>query len=91
MKKELEMSDEDSYIIEESSSEYESESDSMNGTKDLDSDTELDINNSSYNVVIQSVDQAPDLSDVDNIPWSKVMEEKNGHFEVIQQLVAPNI
>ena len=82
MEKELEMSDEDSYIIEESSSEYESESDSMNGTKDLDSDTELDINNSSYNVAIQPVDQAPDLSDADIIPWSKVMEEENGHFEV---------
>ena len=76
------MSDEDSYIIEESSSEYESESDSMNGTKDLDSDTELDINNSSYNVAIQPVDQAPDLSDADIIPWSKVMEEEDWHFEV---------
>ena len=47
MENELEMSNEDSYIIEESSSEYESESDSMNGTEDSDSDTEFDINNSS--------------------------------------------
>ena len=43
MENELEMSNEDSYIIEESSSEYESESDSMNGTEDSDSDTEFDI------------------------------------------------
>ena len=82
MENELEMSNEDSYIIEESSSEYESESDSMNGTEDSDSDTEFDVNNSSYNVAIQPVDQAPDLSDVDIIPWSKAMEEENGHFEV---------
>ena len=82
MKNELEMSNEDSYIIEESRSEYESEWDSMNGTEDSDSDTEFDVNNSSYNVAIQPVDQAPDLSDVDIIPWSKVMEEENGHFEV---------
>ena len=71
MDKELGMSDEDSYIIEESGSEYESESGSMNGTEDSDSDTEFDINNSSYN-----------LPDVDIIPWSKVIEEENGHFEV---------
>ena len=82
MENELEMSDEDSFIIEESSREYESESDSMNGTEDTDSDTEFDVNNSSYNVAIQPVDQAPDLSDVDIIPWSKVMERENGHFEV---------
>ena len=54
----------------------------MNGTEDSDSDTEFDVNNSSYNVAIQPVDQAPDLSDVDIIPWSKVLEEENGHFEV---------
>ena len=82
MEIELEMSDEDIYIIEESSSEYESGSDSMNGTEDSDRDTEFDVNNSSYNVIIEPVDQAPDLSDVDISPWSKVMEEKNGHFEV---------
>ena len=82
MKNELEMSNEDSYIIEESRSEYESEWDSMNGTEDSDSDTEFDVNNSSYNVAIQPVNQAPDLSVVDIIPWSKVMEEENGHFEV---------
>ena len=82
MDKELGMSDEDSYIIEESGSEYESESGSMNGTEDSDSDTEFDINNSSYNLAIQPVDQAPDLPDVDIIPWSKVIEEENGHFEV---------
>ena len=81
MEIELEMSDEDIYII-ESSSEYESGSDSMNGTEDSDRDTEFDVNNSSYNVIIEPVDQAPDLSDVDISPWSKVMEEKNGHFEV---------
>ena len=71
------MSDEDSYIIEESSSEYESESGSMNGMEDSDSDIESDVNNSSYSVAIQPINQAPDLSDVD-IPWSKVMEEENG-------------
>ena len=71
------MSDEDSYIIEESSSEYESESGSMNGMEDSDSDNESDVNNSSYSVAIQPINQAPDLSDVD-IPWSKVMEEENG-------------
>ena len=82
MENELEMSDEDSFIIDESSREYESESESMNGTEDTDSGTEFDVNNSSYNVAIQPVDQAPDLSDVDIIPWSKVMERENGHFEV---------
>ena len=46
------MSDEDSYVIEQSSSEYESESDSMNGTEDSDCDTEFDVNNSSYNVTL---------------------------------------
>ena len=71
------MSDEDSYIIEESSSEYESESGSVNGMEDSDSDNESDVNNSSYSVAIQPINQAPDLSDVD-IPWSKVMEEENG-------------
>ena len=55
------MSNEDSYIREESRSEYESESDSMNGTEDSDSGTEFDVNNSSYNVPIKSVNQAPDL------------------------------
>ena len=79
MENELEMSNEDSYIIEESSSEYESESDSMNGTEDSDSDTEFDVNNSSYNIAIQPVDQPPDLSDVD----MKLI--------LIQQLVALNI
>ena len=82
MENELEMGDGDSYIIEKSSSEYESGSDSMNGTEDSDSDTEFDVNNSSYNIAIQLVDQPPDLSDVDIIPWSKVMKEENGHFEV---------
>ena len=82
MENKLEMRNEDSYITEESNSEYESESDSMNGTEDSYSDTEIDVNNSSYNVAIQPVNQAPDLSDVDIIPWSKVMEEENGHFEV---------
>ena len=82
MENELEMGDGDSYIIEKSSSEYESGSDSMNGTGDSDSDTEFDVNNSSYNIAIQLVDQPPDLSDVDIIPWSKVMKEENGHFEV---------
>ena len=48
MENKLEMSDEDSYITEESTGEYESESDSMNGTEDSDSDTEFDVNNSSY-------------------------------------------
>ena len=76
------MSNDDSFIIEENNSEYESESDSMNGTEDSDSETEFDVNNSSYNVAIQPTNQAPDLSDVDIIPWSKVMEEENGHFEV---------
>ena len=66
MENELEMSDEDSYIIEDTSSEYESESDSMNGTEDSDSNTEFNVNNS-YNVAIQPVNQAPDLSDVDII------------------------
>ena len=77
MENKLEMSDKDSYIIEESSSEYESESGSMNGMEDSDSDNESDVNNSSYSVAIQPINQAPDLSDVD-IPWSKVMEEENG-------------
>ena len=81
MENELVMTN-DSYIVEESSSQCESESDSMNVTEDSDSDTECDVNNSSYNVAIQPVDQAPDLSDVDIIPWSKAMEEENGHFEV---------
>ena len=81
MENELVMTN-DSYIVEESSSQCESESDSMNATEDSDSDTECDVNNSSYNVAIQPVDQAPDLSDVDIIPWSKAMEEENGHFEV---------
>ena len=86
------MSDEDSYVIEESSGEYESESGSMNGMEDSDSDNESDVNNSSYSVAIQPVDQAPDLSDVDIIPWSKVMEEENGlKVILIQQLVVPNL
>ena len=83
MENELEISNEDSFIIKgESSSKYESESDLMTGTEDSDSDTEFDVDNSSYNVAIQSVNQAPDLSVVDIIPWSKVMEEENGRFEV---------
>ena len=83
MENELEISNEDSFIIKgESSSKYESESDLMTGTEDSDSDNEFDVDNSSYNVAIQSVNQAPDLSVVDIIPWSKVMEEENGHFEV---------
>ena len=81
MESELEKSNEDSYIREESRSEYESESDSMNGTEDSDSGTEFDVNNSSYNVPIKSVNQAPDLWVVDIIPCSKVMEEENWHFE----------
>ena len=59
----------ESYIIEESNSEYGSESDSTNGTEESYSDTEFDVNNSSYNVAIQPVNQAPDLPDVDIIPW----------------------
>ena len=91
MENKLEMSDEDSYVIEESSSEYESESGSMNGMEDSDSDNESDVNNSSYSVAIQPINQAPDLSDVD-IPWSKVMEEENGlKVILIQQLVVPNL
>ena len=56
----------------------------MNGTEDSDSDTEFDVglNFFTSNVANQPVDQAPDLSDADIIPWSKVMEEENGHFEV---------
>ena len=92
MENELVMTSEDSYIVEESSSQCESESDSMNVTEDSDSDTEFDVNNSSYNVAIQPVDQAPDLSDVDIIPWSKAMEEENGlKVILIQQLVVPNL
>ena len=83
MEIELEMSDEDIYIIEESSSEYESGSDSMNGTENSDSDTELDVNNSSYNVIIEPVDEAPDLSDVDTSPWSKVMGKKMDTLKLI--------
>ena len=83
MENELEMSNEDSYIIEESSSEYESGSDSMNGTENSDSDTELDVNNSSYNVIIEPVDEAPDLPDVDTSPWSKVMGKKMDTLKLI--------
>ena len=83
MENELEMSNEDSYIIEESSSEYESGSDSMNGTENSDSDTELDVNNSSYNVIIEPVDEVPDLSDVDTSPWSKVMGKKMDTLKLI--------
>ena len=54
----------------------------MDGMEDSDSDTKFDVNDSSFNVAIQPVDQAPDLSDADIIPWSKVMEEENGQFEV---------
>ena len=61
MENELEISVKDIYIIEESSNEYESESVTINGTEDSDSDTEFDANNSSYNVAIQPVDQAHDL------------------------------
>ena len=49
----------------------------MDGMEDSDSDTKFDVNDSSFNVAIQPVDQAPDLSDADIIPWSKVMEEKD--------------
>ena len=42
--------------------------------------TESDVNNSSYNVVIQPVDQARDLADVDIIALSEVMKEY--HFKV---------
>lgn len=59
MENELEMSDENSYIIEESSREYERELDSINGTEDSVSDTEIvDVNNLnfSYNVAVQPVD-----------------------------------
>ena len=61
MENELEISVKDIYIIEESSNEYESESVTINGTEDSDSDTEFDANNSSYNLAIQPVDQARDL------------------------------
>ena len=84
MESELEISDKDSYIIEESSSEYESESDSMNETEDSESDTEInDLNNSnsSYNVAVQPVDQASDMSVFDINTQYEVMEEEKGHFE----------
>ena len=42
----------------------------------------MQVNNFTSNVANQPVDQAPDLPDADIIPWSKVMEEENGHFEV---------
>ena len=84
MEIELEISDKDSYIIQGSSSEYESESDSVNETEDSESDTEinnLNNSNSSYNVAVQLVDQASDLSVFDSNPQYEVMEEEKGHFE----------
>ena len=57
----------------------------MNTTEDSDSDTEIDdVNNSnsSYNVAVQHVDQALDMSVFDIMPWSEVMEEENSHFEI---------
>ena len=57
----------------------------MNGTEGSDSDSEIDdVNNSnsSYNVAVQHVDQALDMSVFDIIPRSEVMEEENSHFEI---------
>ena len=57
----------------------------MSGTEDSDSDTEIDdVNNSnfSYNVAVQHVDQALDMSVFDIMPRSEVMEEENSHFEI---------
>ena len=55
----------------------------MNGTEDSDSDTEFDVNKSLYNVAIQLVDQAPDLSYDDIIPWSKWWKKKMDTLKLI--------
>ena len=91
MKNELEMSNEDSYIIEESRSEYESEWDSMNGTEDSDSDTEFDVNNSSYNVAIQPANLICQMLTLflGLKWWKKKMDTLK--LILIQQLVAPSI
>ena len=51
------MSDEGNCITEGSSKEYESESESMNGTEYSNSDTTFNVNNSSYNAAIEPISQ----------------------------------
>ena len=91
MENELVMTSEDSYIVEESSSQCESESDSMNVTEDSDSDTEFDVNNSSYNVAIQPANLICQMLTLflGLKWWKKKMDTLK--LILIQQLVAPNI
>ena len=72
---EQEQENEVSDVYEESSSDYETDS------SEYDSDSEFELDES-YNIAIDKVDQAPDLSDVDTIPWSKLTENEDGHFDV---------
>lgn len=74
----------DDDIIEEScsSSNYDSDSSLEEGYLNTsDSDSEVDYTESAYNIATQPVTSVPDLTDA-NVAWSKVVEEKDGHFNV---------
>ena len=45
------------------------------------SDSDLDFDSSTYNIATLTVDQAPDLRDVDQTPWTLVVEPENGDFK----------
>ena len=78
MEEEIVFSEEDS---EESSSESsdDGDSDSIVAWNDGSSDDDIDYNNSTYEIAVNPVQNAPDLSNA-NEPWPHVSEEEQGDF-----------
>ena len=78
MEEEIVFSEEDSKeSISESSDD--GDSDSTVAWKDGSSDDDIDYNNSTYEIAVNPVQNAPDLSNA-NEPWTHVSEEEQGDF-----------
>ena len=69
---------------EESDMEASSEEESTDSDSTVmydESDSDLDITDSSYHIATEPVDQAPDLSNVNDIPWIHIVQPENGHVD----------
>ena len=76
---EFAVADEENFDV-ESSSESDA-SDSTIGYNDSDSD--IDVSNSSYHIATQPITQHVDLSTIDEKAWQKVTEPEQGHRNVL--------
>ena len=55
------------------------------------SDSDLDSTDSSYHIATEPVDQAPNLSHVNDTPWILIIQPENGHVDFHFDVPASNM